>query len=360
MVHYIDSFPGREVILNNRKYLYFGGTSYLGLQSDKSFKRIYIQNIKKYGTNYGASRKSNVRFSIFGKAEKYLSAMAGSEACITLSSGYLAGQFVSHYFNTSSYSLFYAPNTHSALNLPPTTNQTETKPYTTFETLNSAVHEHVSKENSTTPIVLLDSIDFSACNYPNFEGLQLLPLDKVIIIVDDSHGIGVVGPNGGGVYQKLKSLRPKELMVCCSLGKGFGIQAGAVFGSTERINQLINTDFFGGASPAAPASMASLIDCDHIFSNKRNQLQKNIQFFLNGLEHKERFLFMENHPAFSILDSKLIPFLEAHNIILSNFNYPSEDSDTMSRIVISANHHKKDILTLSTLVNKYRSNKTDV
>ncbi|PHQ61160.1 MAG: 8-amino-7-oxononanoate synthase [Maribacter sp.] len=360
MVHYINSFPGREIILNNRKYLYFGGTSYLGLQSDEEFKKNYIHNIMKYGTNYGASRKSNMRFSIFEKAENHLAHLVGSEACITLSSGYLAGQFVGHYFNSSENRLFYAPNTHSALNFQPAVGQNGAKSYTSFEALSNAVHEHLAKKNGTTPIVLLDSIDFSGCNYPKFEGLQLLPLDKVIVIVDDSHGIGVVGSNGGGVYQKLKSLRPKELIVCCSLGKGFGIQAGAVFGNTTRLKQLTDTDFFGGASPAAPAAMASLIDCDHIFSNKRNQLQKNIQLFVNGLAHKERFLFMKNHPAFSILDSKLPPFLEAHDIILSNFNYPSEDADAMARIVISANHQKKDISTLLTLVNEPSFDKTDI
>ncbi|MFK5971789.1 MAG: aminotransferase class I/II-fold pyridoxal phosphate-dependent enzyme [Flavobacteriaceae bacterium] len=351
MAHYIDSFPGREIILNKRKYLYFGGTSYLGLQSDEEFKNIYIHNIKKYGTNYGASRKSNLRFSIFDKAENYLSALVGSESCITLSSGYLAGQLVSQYFNSSGYSLFYAPNTHSALNFQPAADQNNTKSYASFEALSNAVHAHLSKKNCTTPLVLLDSIDFSARNYPNFKGLQLLPLDKVIVLVDDSHGIGVVGSNGGGVYQKLKSLRPKELIVCCSLGKGFGIQAGAVFGSTERIGQLSNTNFFGGASPASPASMASLIDGDHIFARKRNQLQENIRFFLSELKHKESFLSMENHPAFSILDPKLAPYIEAHHIILSNFKYPSEDHNTMVRIVISACHLRKDISMLLSLVN---------
>ena len=356
MAYYIDSFPGREIVLNNKKYLYFGGTSYLGLQSDEKFKRIYINNIEKYGTNYGASRKSNVRFSIFEKAENYLTTLVGSEACVTLSSGYLAGQFVVQHFNTSNYSLFYAPNTHAALDFPTTENQNKAKPHLTFEAMKIAIHAHLAKKNNTTPVVLLDTIDFSGSNYPNFEGLQLLPLDKIILIADDSHGIGVVGSNGGGTYQKLKSLCPKELIVCCSLGKGFGIQGGAVFGNTERLNQLTNTSFFGGASPASPASMASLIDSDPIYSSKRNQLQKNIQLFLSGLDHAKMFHFMENHPAFTLCNPKIIPYLEKHQIILSNFNYPSEDGVSMGRIVISANHYKEDIITLSNLVSKYYFN----
>ena len=58
MAIYIDGFPGRELELDHRKYLYFGGTSYLGLQTDGAFQDMYISNIRKYGTNYGASRKS--------------------------------------------------------------------------------------------------------------------------------------------------------------------------------------------------------------------------------------------------------------------------------------------------------------
>ncbi|MEK6155508.1 pyridoxal phosphate-dependent aminotransferase family protein [Flavobacteriaceae bacterium 3-367] len=349
MADYIDAFPGRKISLNNRPYLYFGGTSYLGLQTDTTFQNILIRNIQKYGTNYGASRQSNIRFSIYEKAESYLAKLVQSEACLTLSSGYLAGQFICHHFNTKEYAFFYAPNAHSALY------QSKIRPYTTFTALNIAVREHLTSSKRSIPVVLLDSIDFSGCNYPNFEGLRSLPLEDIVLVVDDSHGIGVVGTDGGGVYPVLSGLNAKELMVCCSLGKGFGIQAGAVFGSGKRISKLRDTAFFGGASPPSPASMASLVEGHSLYPKKRKLLEAHIHLFLETLENSAQFNHMTQHPAFSYSNKKLTRHLEENYIVATSFNYPEQDASTMHRLVLSAAHTKKDVEYLVKVVNSYHS-----
>ncbi|WP_149303464.1 aminotransferase class I/II-fold pyridoxal phosphate-dependent enzyme [Pareuzebyella sediminis] len=351
MTYTIDSFPGREILIQGEPYLYFGGTSYLGLQTDEAFQHIFLENIKKYGTNYGASRKSNLRLSIFEETERYLADIVGSPASLTLSSGYLAGQLVAHRFHTESYKLFYAPKVHSALFVP-TVSASTVKEYTTFTALNIAVRAHLaSNHNKSTPVVFLDAIDFSGCNYPDFEALRILPLEDIIVVVDDSHGIGVVGQNGGGVYRKLQELKMKELLVCCSLGKGFGIQAGAIFGTKDRISSMQHAPLFGGASPATPAALATLLEAEPIFEANRKILQGNLAFFLANLTKKKKFTFMENHPAFSFSDLQLTEYLAAHKIVVTSFPYPDEHSPLMSRIVISAAHKKEDIERLLDCIN---------
>ena len=347
MTHYIDSFPGREITIGGRKHLYFGGTSYLGLQTDAAFQNIFIQNVKKYGTNYGASRKSNVRISIFDKTERHFAKLVGSEVCTTLSSGYLAAQLVVQTLNTPSHRFYYAPNTHAALYLA------EPKPYSSFSDLNNAVRDQLISKDGATPVVFIDSIDFSVNNYPNFNELRSLPLEELILIVDDSHGIGIVGENGSGVYDRVKELSPKELIVCCSLGKGFGVQAGAVFGTRQRISQLTDTAFFSGASPASPAGMATLFEGYEIFKAKRALLQKNIRLFLERLTNTELLKFMPDYPAFIFTDVKLADYLKEHRIITTNFKYPNEYSPLVSRIVLTAGHTTKDIEVLTELINSY-------
>ncbi|MBC8768586.1 pyridoxal phosphate-dependent aminotransferase family protein [Arenibacter sp. BSSL-BM3] len=352
MTFYIDGFPGREIELDRKKYLYFGGTSYLGLQTDEAFQDIFISNIRKYGTNYGASRKSNIRLSIYEKAEQHLSRLVGSEACISLSSGYLAGQLIRQSLDTKANRLFYAPNTHSAL-YSPNRGISKLKPYITFTALNIAVRDYLETDQETTPVVFLDAIDFSGSNYPDFEGLKMLPLENIILVVDDSHGIGIVGNNGGGVFRNIQDLNPKELIVCCSLGKGFGIQAGTIFGSRIRMEQLVDTPFFGGASPAAPAAMASIIDASEIFKEKRTVLKNNIGLFRSNIKALDKFKFMEEHPAFSFNDEDLTKYLKDQKVVVTSFRYPDEDSTLMSRIVISAHHTREDILLLCNLINSY-------
>ena len=338
MDYKVDSFPGREISIDGKSHLYFGGTSYLGLQTDAVFQDLFVRNVKRYGTNYGASRKSNIQLSVYDKAEGYMTSLVGSEACITMSSGYLAGQFVAQSLYSKAHRFFYAPNTHAALY------QSPIKSYTTFTALNIAVREHLtSKKSKAIPVVFLDAIDFSGCNYPNFDALRTLPLKDIILVVDDSHGIGIVGENGGGVFKILCRLQPKELLVCCSLGKGFGIQAGAIFGTKKRVAAFRETPFFGGASPAVPAALATLLEAKSIYARKRGLLQNHIAYFLANLKNTERFNFMEAHPAFTFSDVQLTEYLAAQKIIVTSFPYPDKDAQLMSRIVMSAGHKKADI-----------------
>jgi len=355
MTYHIDGIPGREIEINHKKHLYFGGTSYLGLQADPAFLDIYIANIRKYGTHYGASRKSNIRLSIYEEVEQHLSNLVGSESCITLSSGYLAAQLVRQTLGTDNYTPFYAPNTHSAL-YTPTASETQHKPYSSFSALNIALRERLKKDEETTAVVFLDAIDFSASNYPDFEGLKMLPLQSIILVVDDSHGIGVVGHKGGGVFETVYNLNPKELIVCCSLGKGFGIQGGAIMGTKERMEQLSDTAFFGGASPAAPAALACLIEGLELFGKKKKILQENIELFNREIKRIAQFTYMPEHPAFSFQDENLSRYLEQHRVLVTNFRYPNEDSQLMSRIVLSAHHKREDIHVLCNLINTYNKN----
>ncbi|MBT8302152.1 MAG: pyridoxal phosphate-dependent aminotransferase family protein, partial [Maribacter sp.] len=60
------------------------------LQTDEEFQNVFIRNIKKYGTNYGASRNSNVRLKVFDNAETLLARIVRCEAAVTISSRYFA------------------------------------------------------------------------------------------------------------------------------------------------------------------------------------------------------------------------------------------------------------------------------
>ncbi|MFT6934420.1 MAG: 8-amino-7-oxononanoate synthase [Maribacter sp.] len=346
MTHFIDSFPGRTVDIDSTTYTYFGGTAYLGLQIFKPFQDIFIKNLRRYGTNYGASRKSNVRFTVFEEAEQLLANLVGSEACLTMSSGYLAGQFLVQFLEHKKHKLFYAPNTHSALFTK------KAKNYNSYANLYVSITEHLASNTSSIPVLFLDSIDFSGINYPQFKLLKSLPLSEIILVVDDSHGIGVVRENGNGVFKDLDNLGAKQLFMCCSLGKGFGIQAGAVFGTKKYITAMENSIFFGGASPASPAAVATFIDAQAIYQKQRTQLEVNLGLFLQETKQLKVLTYMEGHPTFSYQNQKLTDTLFQHKIIVTHFNYPNQNANIMSRIVLSAVHTKQDILKLTKVLNE--------
>ncbi|TMU57019.1 aminotransferase class I/II-fold pyridoxal phosphate-dependent enzyme [Flagellimonas algicola] len=343
----IDSYPGRTIYKNWKEYLYFGGTSYLGLQLDKEFQDLYIKNLRKYGTNYGASRKSNIQLKIFEEAETHLAKLAGSESCITLSSGYLAAQLVVQALVKQGHPAIAVPNAHIALS---TDNVIQTASPKEFHT---KLSEILNLDKNIVPVILFDTIDFSKGQYPDFELLRQLPLDKIILVGDDSHGIGIVGTQGNGCYSMLKQLEPVQLIVCSSLGKGLGIQAGAVFGDKAAVAMLRDTSFFGGASPASPAFLSTLLNAGDIYNKRRGILMKHLEF-MEGIPHfKQLFTHITGHPTFEFCNPELAKFLEQNGFIFTNFNYPDDNGPIVSRIVLSAYHKKEDIHKLADCLHNF-------
>lgn len=345
MVHNIDKFPDRMVATPKGDFLYFGGTAYLGLQTHKPFQNNYIDNIMRYGTHYGASRLSNIRFSVFEKAEQHLARQIGSESCITVSSGFMASQLVSLYFAELPYTSYLTPHSHESLCAP---NQIKLN---SNEELSAVLKDQCMEQ---TTVIYLNSIDFMGFNYPDFKFLEAINLQNCILAVDDSHGLGIVGEHGEGVFKSLLKLGAKEVIVCGSLGKGFGLPMGGVFGTQSRIAALRESSIFGGGSPASPASVATLLDSQLIIENRRKKLMSNLQLFRSLLKAPELFIQPGDHPTFTILDPDLKAYLYQNKVIITSFNYPTQHSPLMSRIVLSAYHNESDIHQLAALVNGYK------
>ncbi len=351
MNHSIDSVPGRIVSKEKKDYLYFGGTAYLGLQGDPEFQELLINNIRRYGTSYGASRISNLQLSIFERVESYLASVSGSPSGLILSSGYLAGQLLTSHLTAAGHSLFSLPGSHGAIT--PNSNPA----VTSIEETLSAIENSYQRSPHPPPVLLLDTIDFAGTHFPTFDCLHQFPLDQMIIVADDSHGLGIVGDHGEGAYQSLQELGCKELIVCGSLSKGFAIDAGIILGSSSRIEQLKLTSLFAGASPPSPASLATLIEAEDLYAKKREQLHKNRNHFLDSVSDNSFFRYNKGHPAFSFTDQKLASRLqEEEGILITHFSYPRPDSTPISRIVISAHHTHQDIRKLSTVVNAHLLN----
>lgn len=339
--YWVDSFPGRELISGGTRYLYFGGTAYLGLQQNRDFQKILKSQIDRYGSNYGASRKSNIRLTVYDEVERYLANWVGSESCVTVSSGFMAGQLLHSYFKSRGHALFHAPRSHAATQGP------DTIPFDSYIHLGKALENYLKENPDKKPIVFCDSVDFTQQGFPSFTGLKNLPLDKCVLVADDSHGIGVVGAQGKGCYQMLKSLNASEVVVCCSLGKGLAVQAGAIFGRGDRIEELTDTPFFGGASPAAPAFLATIPLAESIFREQRGLLRENMARFERSLPRDFHFFTMIAHPTYSFQNLKLVKSLEENRILVTHFGYPRESDEATSRIVLSAHHTARDISKLT-------------
>jgi len=348
-----DHLPGRTLNINGEEYLFCSGTSYLGISCNKAFRQCLLEDMERYGTNYSSSRNSNLQLQVFGEAENYLAAYTGAEAALTMSSGYLAGQVVVQLLKSEG-RFIYAPGTHPAVWRSMADAPDGTITYAEWV-------KRLLEESPRLPdqhlIFICNSLDPLKVQNYDFGWVAALPENKQItLVVDDSHGFGVTGEDGAGVYrqlQQLQSIRSIRLIVVSSFGKAFGIPAGLILADRPFIEQLKSSPYFGGASPAVPAYLYAFLRSKSIFAEARQKLFANISYFRQWLTRPELFSFFENYPVFYTSSEALCPYLLQHQVFISSFRYPTPADAPITRVILNSLHTPEDLNRLATLINQF-------
>lgn len=339
----IDQPFSNQINIEGNTYLYFGGTAYLGIPKNQDFINLYIKGIKKFGLNNGTSRTNNIQLGIYDEAEKVAAERYGAEAALLTSSGYLAAQLTVKSLSTWG-SVIYAPATHPALWLTDQPANQQTFNDWKKETLN-LINASVEK----TWILISNSMNNLFPEIYDFNFLtEVLPEKEIILIVDDSHGIGV-NNNGLGAFINLKAKANIERVVVASMAKALGVDAGMVLGSGAVIAKLKSSNMFVGASPPSAAGLFAFIHAEKIYHSAWTRLQENIKLLTANLNNK--WAFEPGFPAFLAQDSTLADRLLKENILISSFPYPKPESEPINRIILSSWHEKEDIHNLTKALN---------
>ena len=332
---------GREIVAGGERFLFFGGTAYLGLNTHPSFLDLYIEGLQQYGINNGTSRSNNVQLGIYAEAEKFAANYWGSEAALLLSSGFLAAQLVVKHF--SSYGeVLYAPHSHPALWI-------SDKPHHTlnFEDWIVQTVHHINSSNESRFVIISNSLNALTPEKYDFSLLEtILPSKEIILIVDDSHGIGVIGTGGKGILPSLPTQKFINTIVIASMAKALGLDAGLILASDSVILELKKSSLFLGASPSAPATLYTLTQAGSIFENEYRKLQENITFIEENTPIKLHSI--KGLPIFYSDNQTLAAHLRKEKIIISNFPYPQPSDPILNRIVLSSAHTPSDLSSLIT------------
>lgn len=344
------AIPGTEITKDGSTYLYFGGTSYLGMQRDPEFLEMMSGYIRQTGTHWGASRVGNVQLPVYGLAEGILASWMGSPSCLTLSSGFLAARLLAEYFIRKGHLCLFGPNCHEALLPPGCARQPG------WDSLARALEEHKGGDGQDLPVVFADTMGGPKKPGPVWEVLSQLCRD-CILVVDDSHGLGVSGPDGSGSWKPLEALGFQELLLCGSLGKALGITAGIVAGPAIRLEELRKTPFFAGASPAPPAGISTLVKAFQmeLYHKKWEQLSTRVAFFQARVGNLGFLSLQEGYPVARLRDRELVRHLLKNKILITDFEYPAEgETASQSRIVVTAAHSEPQLQFLVDVLRAFR------
>ncbi|MDZ7898643.1 MAG: aminotransferase class I/II-fold pyridoxal phosphate-dependent enzyme [Arcicella sp.] len=335
MIYTTNHLPSRTITIDNQEYLWFSGTSYLGMAHHQGFRENFIRAIARYGTSWGSSRNNSVRLEIFEKAELALAKFAQMPAALTVSSGMWAGQLVTHFLQQQNATFYYAPKTHPALWQSNSLDLRDWEKGLNYTKWSKIIAQKIRESDEENIVICSDAIGSPYVEAFDFQWIEDLPKDKnITVVVDASHSLGVIN----GIQS-----RSTKVIITASLNKALAMPGGVIFSDAATIAQIRQTPMFAGSSPMMPALLDAFVNSTEFYQEQQQKLLENIQYF-NGLISQNTFLdSVENYPAYCTYQEGFFGYLKENGVMTACFPYPSANDKPVTRLVISALHTKEDL-----------------
>jgi len=342
----LETTPGRTCIINNEEFLFFSGYSYLGMNHVKEFMDLVKDGIDKYGLLFPSSRISNTRLKLYKEFENDLSKLTGTQDTVCFSSGFLAGQTIASVL--SFFKIIYvAPGTHPAIK-PKTTGEEATG---SFNDWTLTITDLINSSAENEFVIACDSVNILTSEIHDLSFIKNINLSKkVIVLIDDSHGIGIIGKNGEGIVSQLPYANNIEYIISYSLSKAFNIHGGAISCSKYWGEKLRQHSAYTASTPINPSLAYAYLHGRSLYLLQREKLFKNISHLRSKSCHS---MILKNNfdlPVFICGKKNAEEYFYNNGIIISSFGYPSPSSDKINRVVVSALHTQNDINKLCSLL----------
>jgi 8-amino-7-oxononanoate synthase len=359
--------PSRIIIANQQEYLWFSGTSYLGMPHHQGFRENFIKSFARYGTSWGSSRNNTIRLDIYEKAETALAKFAKMPAALTVSSGMCAGQLAVNLLQKPDTHFFYAPKTHPALWNVPNLVLNDLEKELSYPKWALGIAQKVRKSKAQNIVICSDSVGSPYVEAFDFQWVNDLPIGKnITILIDASHSFGVwENLINDGVNARLRKktkiiLTPikyrndnLKVIITASLNKAMGMTGGVIFSEQEIISEIRQSPMFAGASPMMPSLLDAFVHSLDYFKEQQQKLAENITYF-NSLIPQNSFLdTIPNYPAYCTNQEGVHEFLKENGIMTACFPYPTATDFPVTRLVISALHYKGDLGKLVNLADNF-------
>lgn len=281
----IESDQDTEVIINGKKVLMFGSNAYLGLTNHPKVKEAAIDAIKKYGTGCAGSRFLNGTLDLHIALEKRLAEFVGKEDSIIYSTGFQVNLgVVSCLTGREDYILWDELDHASIIEGHRLSFSTKLKyKHNDMESLEKQLQKC---EPDKVKLIVIDgvfSMEGDIANLP--EIVALAKKYDANIMVDEAHGIGVLGNQGRGTCDHFGVTKDVDLIMG-TFSKSFASIGGFIASDNEIINYLRHNSrsyiFSASNTPAATAAANAALDIMLNEPERREQLWELTNYALKG------------------------------------------------------------------------------
>ncbi len=280
---------GPEMIINGRSLVAFASNDYLGLAKDAALKQAAIAATAQWGVGAGASPLVSGHLEIFEVLEQQLADFAEREAALFFPSGFQANLGVLTSLTDRHDVIFSDRTNHASLIDGALLSRAQHVRYahTDMEDLARRLAETPVSPNGARLIVTDSVFSMDGDEAPLVGLLELAKQYDAWLVVDDAHGLGVLGPQGRGSIADAGLPPHPNLNMIGTLGKAAGVSGAFVAAQQQVIDWLIQRArsyiYTTGPSPmvagALLASLERILNGDSL----RSRLQDNIARLRQGI-----------------------------------------------------------------------------
>ncbi|MQY10679.1 8-amino-7-oxononanoate synthase 1 [Streptomyces sp. RB5] len=234
---------------------------YLGLSRHPEVIEGAVTAARRWGAGATGSRLVTGTTGLHAELEAELAAFCGFEAALVFSSGYAANIAAVTALTGHDTLVVSDAGNHASLidGCRLSRAQTAVTPHADPEAVDKALDAHGGRALVVTDAVF--SVDGDAAPLAALAGVAAG--HGAALLVDDAHGLGVLGPGGSGTPAAQGVAGGRGVVATVTLSKSLGSQGGAVLGPAAVIEHLVNTArtfiFDTGLAPAAAgAALAAL------------------------------------------------------------------------------------------------------
>ncbi len=282
----IESAQDPEVIVGGRKMIMIGSNNYLGLTNHPRVKEAAIEALRKYGSGCAGSRFLNGTLDIHVELEKKLARFTRKEAALIFSTGFQTNLGVISAIAGKDDVVFIDKMDHASIIDGCRLSFSETKKFrhNDIEDLKRLLQQYGDKGK----LIVIDgvfSMEGDIVNLP--EIVKLAKQYGAKIMVDDAHGIGVLGKTGRGTAEYF-GLEDDIDLIMGTYSKSLASIGGFIAASKEVIHYIKHISrplmFSASPPPASVASVNAAIDILEEEPERRERLWHNTNKMLHGFK----------------------------------------------------------------------------
>jgi len=273
--------------VDGQRLLSFCSNDYLGLANHPAIAQAMNEGIDQYGVGSGSSHLVSGHHREHELLEQELAAFTGREAALVFSSGYMANVGVMSALMSRRDTIVQDRLNHASLIDGALLSQAK---MLRFRHNDMA---HLRRQLGLAmgkKLVVSDGVfSMDGDCAPLLDVSRLCAEHAAWLLVDDAHGIGVLGPHGSGLVNAVGLTSADVPLLVGTLGKAFGTSGAFVAGDKTTIDYLLQTArpyiYTTATPPALAAATRMALTLVHGADAERAHLQTLIGHLRQGVRH---------------------------------------------------------------------------